>query len=145
MHDARCGRTQDAHRPAQPGIDFRRLDRVVERRLGLVIRTIVALVCDDQADIRQWTEERAARPDDDFQQAESRPPPGIVALALGEFRVHQANLPREARQEAAHGLWGERDFRDEDDGLFAAPDGFGCGAQVDLGLARAGDSMKEEG
>ena len=118
---------------------------MIERRLGLVVRPVVALVYHDQADVRQRGEKRRARPDDDLEQPESGAPPGIVAFAFGEPRVDQSHLPRETHQKTAHGLRGEGNLRDEDDGLLAAPDGFLRGADVDFGLAGAGDSVEKEG
>ena len=41
-------------------------DRVIERWISLVVGCIMALVCDNETDVRQRREQRAAGTDDDF-------------------------------------------------------------------------------
>ena len=73
----------------------------------------------------------------------ARPPPGVVALAGRQARMHQPHLAGKARTEAPHGLRGERDFGHQHDRLPALAQGFGDGAQVDFGLARAGHAVQQ--
>ena len=55
--DGRRGRAEDANRSAQAGIFLRGGDGMVERRLGLVVRRIVAFVRHDQTDVWQGGEQ----------------------------------------------------------------------------------------
>ena len=51
----------------------------------------------------------------------------------------------EAGFEAGEGLWGESDFRNEDEYLTAATEHVGHTAEIYLGLAAAGDAVQEPG
>ena len=59
--------------------------------------------------------------------------------------MDEPHLPGEARQKTPNHLGGNGDLRNKDEGLPAAPDGFGSRAQVDLGFARTGHTVKQEG
>ena len=95
----------------------------------------MALVRNDQPNSRQGRKERRARPDDHLKQAQTGAPPGVVTLAGGQARVDESHLPGKTRQKAAHHLRSDGNFRDKDDGLPAAPDGFGGRTQIDFGFA----------
>ncbi len=58
--------------------------------------------------------------------------------------MNETDLARKARQETAHGLWRQRNFRDEDDGLFTAPYCFFRRADVEFGFARASHAMQQK-
>jgi hypothetical protein len=92
LHPGRGG-AEHAHRAAQSRVRLRRCHRVIERRLGLVIRRVVALVRDDEPDVRQGREQGTARADDNLECPRAGAPPRVVALALGKFGVHQPDLP----------------------------------------------------
>ena len=69
-------------------------------------------------------------------------PPLVVALALGEARVHDRDRVAEALDEPARGSGSKRDLGDEHDRRAAALGAAVATAQqVDLRLARAGDTV----
>ena len=88
-------------------------------------------------------EDRRARADRDPRLARAQPPPLVVALALAERGVQQRDGVAEARLEAPDRLRRQRDLRHEHDHALPALERPRRGAQVDLGLARAGDAVQE--
>jgi hypothetical protein len=104
----------------------------------------VLLVDDDQPDLLQWCEHRRARADAHARLARAQPHPFVVALALRQRRVQDRDHISEPRLEAPQRLRGQRDLGDEHDR--GAPDGEHRfdGAQVHLGLARAGDTVQQQ-
>ena len=101
------------------------------------------LVDDDEPEPGDRREDRRARPDRDPRLAGAQAPPLVVALALAERGVQQRDGVAEARLEAPDGLRGQRDLRHEHDHALAALERPRGGAQVDLGLARAGDAVQQ--
>jgi hypothetical protein len=104
----------------------------------------VLLVDDDQAEVGEGREDRRARAHAHAGLAAAHPPPLVVALARGEAGVHDGDGVAEALHEAAGRLRRERDLWNEDDRRVAPFKGRGDRAQVDLGLAAAGDAVQEE-
>ena len=119
---------------------------VVARVALLLVGGVVLLVDHDQAEIAHRREDGRARPDADPGLARSagaatrrsaRPP------ACAEWS--SATRVAEAAPEAIHRLRGEGDLGDEHDRAAAAGERLPGGLQVDLGLARAGHAVEEEG
>ncbi len=142
--DRRGGAAQHRYRAAQFPVDFRRPDCGVKRRVGLVVRTVVALIDHNQADIWQGREQGRARPDDQFEQSGPGAPPGVVTLAVRQARVDESHLAGKTVEETAHGLGREGNLRDKDNHPPSAPYRLGGGPQVEFGLAGAGDAVQEE-
>ena len=74
-----------------------------------------------------------------------QPQPLGVALGVGEAGVEQRHLVAEAGPEAAGELRGQRDLGHQHQRPLAGGARRGDGPQVDLGLARAGDAVEQEG
>ena len=103
------------------------------------------LVDHDQAEVGERGEDRRARADAHPRLPRAHAPPLVVALARGELGVHHGHGVAEALHEAARGLRGERDLGHEHDGRAPALEGHRHRAQVDLGLAAAGDPVEQQG
>ncbi len=116
---------------------------VVARVALLLVGRVVLLVDDDQPEPLDGREDRGARADGDPRLAAAQPPPLVVALALRQRGVQERDGVAEARGEARDGLRRERDLRHERDHALAALERRGRRAQVDLGLARAGDAVQQ--
>ena len=102
------------------------------------------LIHDDEAQVLQRSEHRAARAEDHWVVAIVDLPPLVEALALAKAGMLKGYLAGEARCEPPECLRGERDLGDEDDG---APPGVKARldrAQIHLGLACAGDAEEQE-
>ena len=89
-------------------------------------------------------EERGARADGDVDLAAAEPPPHRVALLLREPAVEHRDVVAEARAKARHELRRQRDLGHEHERPAPGGEAGGDGAQVDLGLAGAGDAVEEE-
>ena len=101
------------------------------------------LVDHHQPEVGDGGEHGRARPDGDPRLAGAQPPPLVVALAFAERGVQQRHGVAEARLEARDGLRRERDLRHEHDHAAPALERVRAGAQVDLGLAGAGDAVQQ--
>ena len=93
------------------------------------------LVDADQAESRHRREHGGARADHDRRLAGGDPLPLVPSLRVGQPRVEDRDPVAEAGLEAAEGLRGERDLRDEDDRASPALERRRAGLKVDLGLA----------
>ena len=78
---------------------------------------------------------RRSAPDHDRRLAGRDPLPLVPSLRVGQPRVEDRDPVAEAGLEAAEGLRGERDLRDEDDRASPALERRRAGLKVDLGLA----------
>ena len=99
------------------------------------------LVDDHEAEVGHRREHGRARPDADARLPAAQAQPLVMALAVAHSRVQHGHGRAEARLEAPDDLRGQGDLRHEHDGPAAALQRRGRGAQVDLGLARAGDAL----
>ena len=118
--------------------------RVVARVALVLVGAVVLLVDDDEPEVGDRREDRAARPDADARLAGAQAAPLVVALPRAELGVQDRDGVAEARHEAVDHLRRQADLGHEDQ--HAAPLGqrLGGGAQVDLGLAGAGDAVQEQ-
>ena len=101
------------------------------------------LVDDDQAEVAERREDGGPRADADAGRAGAQPPPLVEALALGEAGMEDGHAVAEARGDAADRLRGQADLGNEQDRAAAALERRLDGREVDLGLAGAGDSVKQ--
>ena len=135
---------EHAHGAEHVRAEDRHVARVVANALFLLERRVVLLVDDDEAERVDRREERAASADRDVDLAAAKPRPHVEALARREPRVQHRDVVAEASAEARDELRRERDLRHEHDGAATELLRLGDGAQVDLGLARAGDAVEQE-
>ncbi len=141
----RRGRTQH-HRHAQRArADDREIARVVAPAVLLLVRAVVFLVDDDQSRMCQWGEYRRARAEHHRRLAARGGEPGLRACAIGQARMQHRDRHAEALAVATHGLRCETDFRHQHQGLPTARDARADRAEIDLGLAGAGDAVEQEG
>jgi hypothetical protein len=103
----------------------------------------VLLVDDDEADVGQRREHRRARPHAHPGLAATQPRPLVVAFTPAQRRMEHGHHVAEAGLEAAQRLRGEGDLGDQDDGRAPGIKRRLHRLQVDLGLARAGDSVQQ--
>lgn len=92
----------------------------------LFVGGFVFFIDNDETEIRERGEDCGARAYDDAGCAFADAVPFIEALALGEVRVEDGDLVGEVGEagfEATDGLWGEGDFRDEDEDGFVEVEG----------------------
>ena len=141
------GAAEDHHRTVVLRAGLGQMARVVigrQHRRRVLVTAVVLLVEDDHADILQRGEQRRTRPDDDPHQPVTRAAPRVVALALAQPAVHERHLSGEAPGHAPHRLRGERDLRHEEDRAAPLIERMGDRAQIDLGLAAAGDAVQQK-
>ncbi len=110
----------------------------------MLVAAVVLLVEDDEADVRQRREQRRTRADHHLNQPFAGAPPGVVAFAFAQAAVDDGDLFGESSSDTANGLRGQRDFRHAEDGLPSLCQRQFDGAEVEFGLAAAGDAVKEE-
>ena len=130
-HEGACGTT--AHHG--------HVAAVVARTLFLFIGPVVLFVHDDQSEIRQRREDRAARADDDVDIAAADALPLIVALAVGEPAVLDRHPLAERGAEDRRRLRRQRDLGNHEQHALARLAHRARQAQVDLGLAAAGHAV----
>ena len=109
-----------------------------------LVRPLVLLVDDDDADVGERGEDREARADDDVDVAGPDPPPLVRAFAFAEARVEQRDARLEIRAEPVDERHREGDLGDEDEGRPAGRERRGDRLDVDRGLAAAGHAVEEE-
>ena len=134
----------DQHRAVLAGAALGDQPRVVARVALVLVGAVVLLVDDDEPEVGDRREDRAARPDADARLARAQAAPLVVALPRAELGVQDRDGVAEARHEAVDHLRRQPDLGDEDQHAAALGQRLGGGAQVDLGLARAGDAVQEQ-
>ncbi len=130
----------DDERPALLGDQA----RVVARVALVLVGRVVLLVDDDQPEPLDRREHRRARADAHARLAAAQAQPLVEALAVAERRVQDRDGVAEALDEPRHDLRRQRDLGHEHDRALAALQRRTHGAQVDLGLARAGDAVQQQ-
>ena len=93
------------------------LPRVILRARFTFIAQLMFLVHQDHPEV--WKRHKQRRPwtDDNIQLSSLCPPALILFFPDAERRVHHGNPVAEARRKPLHRLIGQRDFRDQHDGL----------------------------
>ena len=120
--------------------------RVIARRFLLLVGSLVFLIDDDEPEVRQRREDRAARADHDARAAVMNLVPFVVALALGQMSVqHRDCILRlgEPAFEALDGLRRKRNFRDENDCRASAVERCADGLQINFRLAGARHAVEQ--
>ena len=140
----RRGRQDDRDVLELPAHD-RAVAGVVLDAVFLLEAWLVRLVDDDQAEVRVGEEQRGARADRDRRFAAGDPAPGAAALGRAQVRVPSHRRAAEASLEALQERLGQRDFRQEHERLLPLPEAFRDRLEIDLGLARAGDFVEQDG
>ena len=127
--------------------DDRDVAAVVARSFFLLVAGFLFFIDDDEAEIFERREYGGAGADDDAGFAVADAPPFAGALDVAERGVQNGDA-FEARAEPGAALatdpQRESNFRNENDGGFAAREGFLHGAHVDFGFAAAGDAIEEQ-
>ena len=104
---------------------------------------IVLLVDDDEAEIGKRQKQRGSGTDHDARLAGGDRTPHPPALGARECGMPLRRGASEALLETAQELTGERDLGQHDERLPTFLEGAGDGLEIDLGLARAGDTVDE--
>ncbi len=142
--DARRRRPADDDGPARLRPPAGHRAGVVVRLVVLLVGGVVLLVDDDQAEVLERSEDRRPRAHGEAHAARGELPVGVEPLACRKAGVEDGHrLAGEALTHPADGLPREADLRHQEE--HRAPrsaDGRG-GAQVDLGLAAAGDPVQQ--
>ena len=146
--ERRRGGTEQADRPAELGAVDRGVAPVVARGLVLLVGRLVLLIHHDEPQVRHRGENRRARAHHHPRLAGGQGEPAVEPLAFAERTMpdDRAVVRRDGlqpRTQARHGLRGERHFGHEEGHAAAGRERFLDGAQVDLGLARAGDPEEQ--
>ncbi len=102
------------------------------------------LVDDDEPEIGDRREDRRPGAHDDARLALADPPPLVVALARRQLAVQHGHRGSEARPRGPHQHRRERDLGHQQDRALAEGERPLDAAQVDLGLAAAGDAVQQE-
>ena len=119
--------------------------RMVTRRFVLLVRRIVLLVYNDEAEIRNRREHRAARSHDHTRLARADAMPFVVALAVGKRGMQHGNLTAKASRETADCLRRERNLRHEHDRSLSLREQTPDGLEIYLGLSAACDAVQQDG
>ena len=145
-HRLRAGRraAEQQHRPVIAGALCRHGPGVVPRIALVLVRGLVLLVDDDQADVGNRREHRRARPDAHPRLAANEPLPFRRALRAGDPRVHDGDDVAEPRLEPLERLRRQRDLRHEHDCAASCGERVGDRVQVHLGLAGAGHAVQQQ-
>ncbi len=139
-----CRRAQHDRAALEPCPQHRHVAPVIAGALVLLVGPVVLFVHHQQPRLRHRSEHRRARADDDARLGLPDPPPLVVPLARRELAVEHRDGRAEARAGGAHQHRGERDLRHQQDGPAPPRQRRFDGAQVDLGLAAAGDTVQQE-
>ena len=122
----------------------REIASMIAQPLVLLVRGVVLLVDDDEAEIDEWREDRRAGSDDDPRFAACDPPPFVPALAGREPAVHDRDGVAETLLRSRQQLRGEGDLRHEHQHRPAGGARARRELQVDLGLAAARHAVQQE-
>ena len=142
--ERRRGGAEHQRHAELPGAPHRQVPGRVAEAVLLLVAGVVLLVDDDQPRPWQRREDGRAGADDDLGGAVPRGGPGAQPLALGEPGVQHRHRHREPAAEAVQQLRRQADLRHQHQALLAGIQAFPDAAQVDLGLAAAGDAVEQE-
>ena len=117
---------------------------MVAEALLVLVRAVVLLVDHDQAEVLDRREQRRARADRDRRGAAAQPLPLLEPLARAQAAVQHRERVAEAAAQPREDLVRERDLGHEHERPPARVERGGDRAQVDLGLAAAGDAVEQE-
>ena len=106
---------------------------------------LMRLVDDDEAEIGIGQEQGGAGTDDDPRLTRRDRTPGAAPFALAQAAVPVNRNGTETFLEPLQKGFCQGDFRQQHQGLLAGADGRGDRLEIDLGLARSGDAVEQEG
>ena len=141
--DCRGRRGQDHRHVLEPGAHHRGVASMILNSVFLLERGLVRFVDDDQPEVRIGQEQSRAGADRDLRLAARDRAPGAPPLRRAQVRMPRDRGAAEARLEALEEWLGERDLGQQDQRLFVLPQALGDRLEIDLGLARAGDSVEQ--
>jgi hypothetical protein len=118
---------------------------VIPGRFVLFIGGIMLLVHDHDPQAGQWREDRRSDPDHDVGFPLSNAKPLVESLAWSQGAMEQCDALPEAFPESLRHPRGEGNLGHQDQGLLPPIHDPLDGLKVDLGLAAAGHTEKEEG
>ena len=132
--------------PSQPAAPDREVARRITRAFLLLVRRVVLLVDDDQAEPRQRGEHREPGAEHEVGDAEVRARASCAAAApaSGRCAARRCGGRRSARRSAPQ-LRRQVDLGHQHQRLAAGRERLLGGAQVDLGLAAAGHAVQQHG
>jgi hypothetical protein len=146
--ERRRGRAEQAHRAAKFRAHHGDVAAVVARRLILLVGRLVLLVHDDESKILHGRKNRRACPHDHPCLARREREPAVEPLTFAQVAVpHDRRMARgngrEAAAQARDRLRREGDLGHEENHAAARRKRLRDGAQVNLGLARAGHAVEQ--
>jgi hypothetical protein len=112
--NVRSGAAQDDRCGGEPAKLDGDVAGLVARCPFRLVRRVVLLVDDDDADVGEWRQHCNARTDHDACLAALDAPPLVAALALRERTVEQRDLRADVVLEPLEQWHGQSDLRDED-------------------------------
>ena len=118
---------------------------MVAGRFFLLVAAVVFFVDDDEAEIAHGSEDAGAGADGDERIARAEAAPLSGTFGLVEGGMEDRDAIAEAIGELRGHLRGQGDLGDQEDRAAAEREGGVDGAEVDLGLARAGDAFEQIG
>ena len=136
-------RGQDHLRAAQRRPEHRHVACVVDGALLLLVGSVMFLIDNDEAKIRERQEKGRASADHQLHPSLAHRSPETPALGRRNVRVPLAGLGAEPLRDPLKKLFRQGDLRQEHQRLPASGNGFGNGLKVDLGLARTGYALHQ--
>ena len=140
----RCRRPEDERGTRRGGAAAGNLARVVAGVALLFVARVVLFVDDDQSQAGDRGEDGRTRADAHARLSVSQAMPLVAALPGRQPGVQHGDAIAESRLKAGHGLWRHPDLGHQDDHPAAPRERLLGGGEVDLGLPRAGDAVKQE-
>ena len=138
-------RRPEHHRgTGQPGELDGRVARLDPRRPVALVRRLVLLVDDHEADVGERREDGQPRPDDDRHRSRPDPPPFVGSLAVTQARMDERDIRVEIGAQPIDERRRERDLGDEHEHRPAGLERRHDGLDVDRGLAPARDALEQE-
>ena len=140
-----CRAPQNTQGPTHSGPYHSHVPGVVPRGFRLLVAAVVLFIHHHHTQVLQGRKDRRAGSYGDPLLAGAELSPRIVSLPVGEGRMEHGHIVTEVGPEAGHGLGRERDLRNQDDGAPSLSlDHLSQDFDVDQGLPRSGDAVKEE-
>ena len=127
----------------QPRPHHRHIPRAVDHAFFLFEERFMLFIHNNQAEVFKRQEQGGARTHNHRRGAVCRSMPCQAAGALADFGMPDGGLCAKATGKALHPLGGERNFRQQDQRLFALFQTGGNSFQINLGLAGASDTFQQ--
>ena len=141
----RRGRAEQQQRVVLRTAELRDVARVVARRIFGLITRLLLFIQNDEPEVLQRCEHRAARAQHDAHLTAADALPLVVALGERQRAVQHRDVAAELRRKAAQHLRRQRDLRHEQHGGLAERERFFDEPDIDLRLAAGGHAMQQRG